>query len=137
MELNKVLGILSNNNFSQIFFIPALKVNFFLKKFKYFYKDRKILIAKEITKLHETFYRSDINNLKLFKSTLKGELTIVISEKNNKDKVFDKEKIKNKAVKFLKKYSLRDTVDMIVETEKVNKKEVYRLCLEIKNEKIN
>ena len=100
MELNKVLGILSNNNFSQIFFIPALKVNFFLKKFKYFYKDRKILIAKEITKLHETFYRSDINNLKLFKSTLKGELTIVISEKNNKDKVFDKEKIKNKAVKF-------------------------------------
>ena len=102
MELNKVLGILSNNNFSQIFFIPALKVNFFLKKFKYFYKDRKILIAKEITKLHETFYRSDINNLKLFKSTLKGELTIVISEKNNKDKVFDKEKIKNKAVKFLK-----------------------------------
>ena len=137
MELNKVLGILSNNNFSQIFFIPALKVNFFLKKFKYFYKDRKILIAKEITKLHETFYRSDINNLKLFKSTLKGELTIVISEKNNKDKVFDKKKIKNKAVKFLKKYSLRDTVDMIVETEKVNKKEVYRLCLEIKNEKIN
>ncbi len=137
MELNKVLSILSNNNFSQIFFIPALKVNFFLKKFKYFYKDRKILIAKEITKLHETFYRSDINNLKLFKSTLKGELTIVISEKNNKDKVFDKEKIKNKAVKFLKKYSLRDTVDMIVETEKVNKKEVYRLCLEIKNEKIN
>ena len=64
-------------------------------------------------------------------------ISSVKGEKNNKDKVFDKEKIKNKAVKFLKKYSLRDTVDMIVETEKVNKKEVYRLCLEIKNEKIN
>ena len=73
----------------------------------------------------------------MFKSTLKGELTIVISEKNNKDKVFDKEKIKNKAVKFLKKYSLRDTVDIIVETEKVNKKEVYQICLDLKNEKIN
>tara|TARA_B100001121_G_C18692699_1_gene623704 strand:+ start:211 stop:1050 length:840 start_codon:yes stop_codon:yes gene_type:complete len=134
IELDKVLGILSNNRFSQIFFIPALKINFYLKKFKYYYKGRKILIAKEITKLHETFYRADINNLKLFKSSLKGELTVVISEKDNKDKIFDKEKIKSKAVKYLKKYSLRDTVDMIIETEKVNKKDVYRLCLEIKNE---
>ena len=134
IELDKVLGILSNNRFSQIFFIPALKINFYLKKFKYYYKGRKILIAKEITKLHETFYRADINNLKLFKSSLKGELTVVISEKDNKDKIFDKEKIKGKAVKYLKKYSLRDTVDMIIETEKVNKKDVYRLCLEIKNE---
>ena len=134
IELDKVLGILSNNHFSQIFFIPALKINFYLKKFKYYYKGRKILIAKEITKLHETFYRADINNLKLFKSSLKGELTVVISEKDNKDKIFDKEKIKSKAVKYLKKYSLRDTVDMIIETEKVNKKDVYRLCLEIKNE---
>ena len=51
-------------------------------------------------------------------------------------KSFDKEKIVNKAKKYLKKYSLKDTVDLILETEESNKKkEVYKLCLKIKNEK--
>ena len=44
------------------------------------------------------------------------------------------EKIINKAKKYLKKYSLKDTVDLIIETEKINKKEIYNLCLKIKNE---
>ena len=95
------------------------------------------MIAKELTKIHESFYRFEINNLKLFDKSIKGELTIVISDKNIKEKSFDKNKIINKAKKFLKKYTLRDTVDMILETEKVNKKEVYQICLDLKNEKIN
>ena len=41
----------------------------------------------------------------------------------------------NKIKKYLKKYSLKDTVDLILETEKVNKKKVYELCLKVKNEK--
>ena len=47
----------------------------------------------------------------------------------------DKEKIVNKAERYLKKYSLKDTVDLILESEKVNKKEIYKLCLKVKNEK--
>ena len=43
--------------------------------------------------------------------------------------------IVNKAKKYLKKYSLKDTVDLILESEKVNKKEIYKLCLKVKNEK--
>ena len=38
------------------------------------------MIAREITKMHETFFREDINNVKMFKNQLKGELTVVISE---------------------------------------------------------
>ena len=37
--------------------------------------------------------------------------------------------------KYLKKYSLKDTVNLILESEKINKKKVYNLCLKIKNEK--
>ena len=40
-----------------------------------------------------------------------------------------------KAKKYLKKYSLKDTVDLILESEKINKKEIYKLCLKVKNEK--
>ena len=91
------------------------------------------MIAKEITKIHESFYRNEVNKIRLFDEKLKGELTIVISESNKKIPI-DKEKIINKAKKYLKKYSLKDTVNLIIETEKINKKEIYNLCLKIKNE---
>ena len=136
-ELNKVLKAFSVNNFTQIFFIPSKKINFYVKSFKKFFKGRKILIAKEITKIHEAFLREDIDKIKLFKNSFKGELTIVISENNNKSQNFDQEKIVNKIKKYLKKYSLKDTVNIILETEKINKKKIYDMCLKIKNEKIN
>ena len=134
-ELNKVLKNLSNNSFSIVFFIPAIKVNFYLKSFKKYFSGRKIMIAREITKIHESFYREDVDNLKMFKNPLKGELTIVISDYNYKNENLDFENVKIKAKKYLKKYSLKDTVELIFQSEKVNKKKIYQLCLKIKNEK--
>ena len=62
-------------------------------------------------------------------------MTVVISERNKKVKNFDEEKIVNKARKYLKKYSLKDTVNLISEMEEINKKKIYKLCLKIKDEK--
>ena len=121
-ELEKILSSLSQHSFSQIFFVPAVKINFYLKKFKQFFYGRKLLIAKEITKLHESFYREDIDKISMFKTSLKGELTIVISEKNTKDKILDENKIIKKAKSYLKKYRLKDVVELIFESEKINKK---------------
>ncbi len=134
-ELIKTLTPLSHNNFTQIFFAPSKKINFYIKFFKKFYSGRKLVIAKEITKLHEAFVRKDIDELQPFKSPIKGELTLVISEDNKKINNFNEEKIVNKVKKYLKKYSLKDTVELILETEQINKKKIYDLCLRIKNEK--
>ena len=134
-ELEKVIKVLSQNKFSQVFFVPSNKINFYLSCFKKYFLGRKILIAREITKVHETFLRGEIDKLKLFKSPIKGELTVVISEKFVKNKRFDENKIVNKIKKYLQNYSLKDTVNLILETEKINKKKVYDLCLKIKNEK--
>ena len=133
-ELEKVLTSLSQNQITQVFFVPANKINFYIKGFKKHFSGRKILVAKEITKIYEEFFRDDIDQIKLFKNKVKGEITIVISEKNIKSKKIDEEKIVNKAKKYLKKYSLKDTVSLILETEKINKKKVYDLCLKLKNE---
>ena len=62
-ELEKVLSSLSKNKFSQIFFIPALKINFYIKRFKKYYHNRRVMIAKEITKIHEAFYRDKIETI--------------------------------------------------------------------------
>ena len=134
-ELEKVLSILSKSEFTQIFFISPKKINFYIKSFKKFYSGRKILIAKEITKMHEAFIIEEVDEIKTFKNIVRGELTIVISENMIKKKKFDEEKIVGKIKKYLKKYSLKDTVSLILETENSNKKKIYDLCLKIKNEK--
>ncbi len=134
-ELNKVLQNLSKYTFTIVIFIPALKVNFYLKNFKKYFSARRLMIGKEITKIHETFFRDTVDNFKLFKNPVKGELTVVISEMSTKNKEFDRKEIVNKARKYLKRYSLKDTVDLIFQSENINKKKIYEICLKIRNEK--
>ena len=134
-ELEKILISLSNINQTLVFFAPSHKINFYIKSFKKFFFGRKILIAKEMTKVHESFIRSDIDKLKLFKENIKGELTIVISKNNLKIKKYDEEKIVNKVKKYLKKFSLKDTVNLVLESENMSRKKIYELCLKVKNEK--
>ena len=133
-ELTKVLDVLSTYEYSQVFFVPALKANFYINEIKKFYSGRRLMIAKEITKIHEEFIRIDLDNFKTLKSSLKGELTFIISNMDLKEKTINEEKIINKAKKYLKKYSVKDTVDLIMETEQINKKKIYQICLKIKNE---
>ena len=133
-ELTKVLDVLSKYEYSQVFFVPALKANFYINEIKKFYSGRRLMIAKEITKIHEEFIRLDLDNFKTLKSPLKGELTFIISNMDLKEKTINEEKIINKAKKYLKKYSVKDTVDLILETEQINKKKIYQICLKIKNE---
>ncbi len=134
-ELEKTLTLLSKIVYSIILFVPAQKINFYLKRLRNYFSGRNLMIAREMTKIHETFYRMSIDNFKGFESNIKGELTIVISEIKSHGKIFNKDRIINKAKNYLKKYSLKDTVELIFEQEQTNKKEIYETCLKIKNEK--
>jgi 16S rRNA (cytidine1402-2'-O)-methyltransferase len=136
-ELEKILKKLKDLDFSIIFFIPGIKINFYLKNFKIYFKKRNIVIAREITKLHETFYRDKLDLIENFKSPLKGELTIVISKKYNKTEETLDFNLEKEVKKYLKKYSLKDVVELISKKEKISKKKVYDACLELKkNEKL-
>ena len=133
-EINTVLKNLKNLNYSLVFFIPALKINFYLQKFKEYFFDRKILIAKEMTKMHEEFIREDVNLIDNLSKNLKGELTVVIStkiiEKNLSKEINESAKIRIK--KMLKKYTHKDVVEFISEKENLSKKMVYEFCLKLK-----
>tara|TARA_B100001093_G_scaffold497144_1_gene543718 strand:+ start:2914 stop:3750 length:837 start_codon:yes stop_codon:yes gene_type:complete len=136
-ELNKILKELRNINYSIVFFIPANKINFYLNSFKIFFSGRKLLIAREITKMYETFYRYEIDKIKLTDLNLKGELTVVISKKINKDTFKNSKEIHKQAMKYLKKYSVKDVVELISIKEKISKKEIYKICLTIKKDEKN
>ena len=84
-EIKENFSDLSNLNCSIVFFISAKKLNRNLNVIKEFFSERNIVICKEITKYYEEFFRSKVSDLKAFKN-LKGEITIVISELNNKKK---------------------------------------------------
>ena len=133
-ELNKVLNNLCNLNYSIVFFTPASKINFYISKFKSYFFDRKILIAKEITKMHENFIRGDVVSIKTLSGNLKGEFTVVLSEKI-KEKNIERqieESVKIEIKKMLKKYSHKDVVEFITKKENLPKKLVYDFCLNVK-----
>ena len=125
-ELDKILKNLSKLDFSVVFFLPAVKINFYLKAFKKYFNEREILIAREMTKLHESFYRGLISEIKIFTTPLKGELTIVISKKNNKDNLITEKDVEIQAKKYLKKYSLKDVVELVSKKENIAKKKYIR-----------
>ena len=133
-ELDNTLSNLSNLNYAIVFFVPASKINFFLGKFKKYFFDRKILIAKEMTKIYEYLIREKVESIKVFSKGIKGELTVVLSGKINK-KHYKKEineSIKMEIKKMLKKYSHKDVVEFISKKDNLSKKLVYDFCLKLK-----
>ncbi len=136
-ELNTVLNILASCKFSLIFFVPGLKVNFYINRLKDFFDGRKVMIAKELTKIHEEIIFLKLSKIENYQVSLKGEITLVVSNDNSNNKPINMERIINKAKNYLKKYSVKDTVDLIIKTENISKKDVYQICLNIKNEENN
>ena len=53
-ELNTCLKKLDIEGFSLVFFIPAIKINFYIRHFKKYFSNRDIFIAREMTKKYET-----------------------------------------------------------------------------------
>ena len=133
-ELEKILNSLSNIDYSLVFFIPALKINFYINQFKKYFLDRKIVIAKEMTKIHEEFIRSKVELIKNLPQNIKGELTVVLSEKKKEKKIKKEitESVKIEIRKMIKKYSHKDVVQFISKKENLPKKIIYEYCLKLK-----
>ena len=136
-DLLNDLESLSQLNSSLVFFISPKKLNKIIPFIKKNFKGRKILICREMTKFYEEFYRSEIDELELFKSNLKGELTIVISEKKEDKKISQilSESDKRIINKMINKLSIKEISSIINENNKIPKKVIYDYCLTIKNEK--
>ena len=134
-DIKKDLELLSKLNLSIVFFISAKKFkknSVYLEKY---FSGRKILICKELTKMYEQHFRLEVSKIKDFNIDLRGEITIVISEKaegESKYKLDEEDKLLIK--KLMKKLSIKDIVSMIKKNKDIPKKEIYNYCIQIKNE---
>jgi 16S rRNA (cytidine1402-2'-O)-methyltransferase len=134
--LNEDLSALSQLNSSIVFFISPKKINKIIQSLKKNFSGRKILICREMSKFYEEFIRMDIDELQAFNKELKGELTIVISEKGEYKKNLQKlsESDKRNISKMINKLSIKEITDLINSNNKISKKEIYNYCLTLKNE---
>ena len=136
-DFTKDFEILSKLNCSIVFFISPKKINKIIPFLNEEFAGRRILIGREMTKYYEEFIRLEIGKLRLFDKDLKGELTVVISEKESDKKssqiLSESDKVNIK--KMIKKLSVREIVSVISESKKIPKKIIYDYCLKLKNEK--
>ena len=79
----KMLSALEHEDATLIFFLPARKIGDFLSSALETLGDRPLVIARELTKIHEEFLRGSTSEIlsAIVKKSLKGELTVLISGK--------------------------------------------------------
>ena len=135
-DIKKDLKFLTQLDSSIVFFISPKKINKAIPFIKNNFSERDILICREMTKFYEEYLRYKVDDLKLFNENLKGELTVVISEKKKikKGSLLLSESDKSNIRKMIKKLSIKEIVNLISQNNSIPKKKIYDFCLKIKNE---
>ena len=98
--------------------------------------DRLAVVAREITKLHETFHRDSLKSLSHFYSksvTPKGEIVILISGANKLSNGFDRLKIISMLREEMQATSLRDAVQTVTQISGQPRKEIYSIAIDLNN----
>ena len=119
-----------------VFFIAPKKVNKIIPELKKNFSGRKIVFCREISKIYEEFIRKNVDDLDLLNMELKGELTIVVSEKKI-DKNHSRELSEsdtNIIKKMINKLTIKEITEIISQNKDISKKEIYNYCLKLKNE---
>lgn len=134
-NINNDLDELSKIDAAIVFFISPNKINKNIKYLKTYFSGRKILICREITKIYEEYTRCNIDDLNNYDSPLKGEITIVISNKRKSEKRSNNLDESDKKIihSMIKKNSVKDIVNFFDKSQKnISKKKIYDFCIEIK-----
>ena len=125
---------LSKINNSIVIYLPARDLKKILKEFELYFKERKIFVAREITKLHETYYLGSAGELiqKISNNDLKGEITLVISNKSVDSNIDNNIDLVSEIKLLLNKMSAKDIAEYLAEKLKMSKKIIYQNILNIK-----
>ena len=127
---------LSKLNSSLVFFVSPRKINKIIPELKNFFGGRKIVFCREISKLYEEYIRKNVDDLNLFVKEPKGELTVVISEKEDDKNTSQElsESDKNMIKIIFDKLSVKEITSFFRQNRDISKKEIYNYCLKLKNE---
>ena len=121
---------IKNTNKTIILYEAPHKILNTIKDLKEILKDRKVVFAREITKIHEEYLRGNINEIEEKLKNPKGEFVIIIEGSKNVDN--DKNKLNLLTVdehyKYYsqKGYEKKEIIKLIAKDRNVNKNEIYK-----------
>ena len=138
LPLNKKLRIqklkeIENSEKTIILYEAPHKMERTLKDLKQILDNRKIVLAREITKIHEEFIRKDIDELIEDIPNIKGEMILIIEGNLNKieeDNVIDNLTLEEHFNYYKNKgLSKKEIIKKIAKDRNVNKNEIYMYFL--------
>ena len=134
--LESILNKISEFDETCVFFISPKKINKIIPELKKNFSGRKIVFCREISKIYEEFIRTNVDDLEKFNKELKGEITIVISEKKVEKKYSQEldESDMNIIHKMINKLTIKEITEIVGKNKDIPKKKIYNYCLKLKNE---
>lgn len=123
-----------NIDASVIFFETANRLTDTLKTLNQIFKERKIAIVREITKIYEEVKTGTPEELfnHFAQNGVKGEIVGVISPCKKKES-FDSDKIQKTLLELLEYMPLKSASEFVAKIFDISKKEVYNLGIKLKN----
>ncbi|KAL1093084.1 hypothetical protein V6Z11_D06G007600 [Gossypium hirsutum] len=119
---------------TQIFYVPPHKLGQFLEESSLIFGDsRQCVIARELTKIHEEFWRGTLGTAKEAFSTRqpKGEITLLIEGNSNSSvETLSESQLENDLRELISNgHSLSSAVKLVAEGTSMKKKTIYSLAL--------
>ncbi len=109
-----------------VFYESPHRINKTISSLYKVFGERKLVVARELTKLHEEFIRGTTKTL-LDLPPLKGEMVLII-EGNKETKTFTDKEIINQVDYFIKQgYTTKDAIKLTSKTIDKNKNDIYNL----------
>ena len=114
--------------------VPHRIIHFMEDSIDCFGVSRQAVIAKEITKLHETIYRDSLENILLWLKEdavrCKGEFVVVIQ--GEKTDQFDSAEAKKILQILLKDHSVKEAAKLTSEIMQGSRNDIYKLAMQLK-----
>lgn len=126
------LRILAEERRTLLFYEAPHKLKRTLEDFLQVFGNRKIVLARELTKIYEEYIRCSIEEaIEKYKETpVKGEFVIILEGKKEEEKITE-ESIENLMEKYLEQgFEKKEAMKLVAQEKKMRKTEVYRYLLE-------
>ncbi len=127
-------------NFTAVFFESANRIEATLEAIAETLGNRKVALARELTKIHEEVLADEAKNLREFfaknPQKVRGEFVVMIEKASRDEKSLSAEELVEEIEKALSAgFSVKELSQNIAEIYDLNKKEIYKIALQVSQRK--
>lgn len=123
-------------NFTLVFFESAMRAIEMLEDLHKIFGNRKIAVARELTKIHEEIISDEIAKvIEFFKQNsekMRGEFVVILEKANRAEKALSQEELELEIRKAVGSgLSIKELSEYLAQIHGLHKKEIYQLALKL------